>query len=100
MRRFYARPDGKGLPKRSNITRARHLPGDDPDEIFQKIQTYVDNELLLEMKAICRDASIVFEPMAVIPSLDTDEDAEVTQLAKAPAAQIAFRRSRIADRGL
>jgi len=61
----------------------RHLPGDDPDKIFQKIQTYVNKELLPEMQAISPVASIVFEPMAVIPSLDTDEDAVVTQLAKA-----------------
>jgi len=36
-----------------------------------------------EMQAIHPVAGIHFEPMAVIPSLDTDEDAPVVQLAKA-----------------
>ena len=65
----------------------RHLPGDDPDMIFQKIQNYVDMELLPEMQAVYPDAAIVFDPMAVIPSLDTDEDAAVTQLVKAVSGE-------------
>ncbi len=60
----------------------RHLPGDDPEKIFQKISHYVDMELLPEMRAVYPGANIVFEPMAVIPPLDTAEDAAVTQLAK------------------
>ncbi len=61
----------------------RHLPGDDPDGIFGELTSYVDNELVPEMRAVHPDAGIWFEPMAVIPSLDTEEDATITQLAKA-----------------
>ena len=61
----------------------RHLPGDDPEEIIGNVRDYVDRDLLPEMQQIHPDATIVFEPMAVIPSLDTDEGAPVTQLAKA-----------------
>jgi acetylornithine deacetylase len=61
----------------------RHLPGDDPKEIIEKVQDYVDRDLLPEMQAIHPGASIAFEPMAVIPPLDTDEGAMVAQLAKA-----------------
>ena len=59
----------------------RHLPVDNPGEIFRKVRDYVDNDLLPEMQAVHPDASIKFETMAVIPYLDTDEDALVTQLA-------------------
>lgn len=61
----------------------RHLPDDDPTAIFQKVQDYVDIELLPEMHAVDLDTGIEFEPMALIPSLRTDEDALITQLAKA-----------------
>ncbi|MBT3360090.1 MAG: acetylornithine deacetylase [Rhodospirillales bacterium] len=61
----------------------RHLPNDDPDKIFRDVQGFVDTELLPEMRAVYPGATITFEPMAVIPSLDTPEDAPVTQLAKA-----------------
>ena len=70
----------------------RHLPGDDPEGIFQKILNYVDRKLLPEMQAVHPDASILFEPMAVIPSLDTDEDALVTQLAKAVTGENNIRK--------
>lgn len=61
----------------------RHLPIDDPEEIFQNIIEFVDRELLPEMQSVTPNATITFEPMAVIPSLDTNEDELVTQLAKA-----------------
>lgn len=70
----------------------RHLPGDDPEGVFQKILNYVDSKLLPEMQAVHPDASILFEPMAVIPSLDTDEDALVTQLAKAVTGENNIRK--------
>jgi acetylornithine deacetylase len=61
----------------------RHLPGDDPEEIFGELRAYVENDLVPEMQEVHSGAGIVFEPMATIPSLDTDEDSQVTQLAKA-----------------
>ena len=61
----------------------RHLPGDDPEGIFGEVLTFVERDLLPEMRAIHPDTGITFEPMAVIPSLDTDENAPITQLAKA-----------------
>jgi len=61
----------------------RHLPGDDPAGLFGELLSFVDGDLVPEMQAIHPVAGIHFEPMAVIPSLDTDEDAPVVQLAKA-----------------
>lgn len=61
----------------------RHLPGDNPDKIFSELKAFVGKDLLPEMQAVHPDAGIEFEPMSVIPSLDTDEDADITQLAKA-----------------
>ncbi len=70
----------------------RHLPGDDPEVIYRKIRAYADTELLPRMQAVYPDASIHFDPMAVIPSLDTDEDALVTQLAKAVTGENGVRK--------
>jgi len=61
----------------------RHLPGDDPDALFGELRTFVEHNLAPEMRAIHPEAGIVFEPMAVIPPLQTDEDALITQVAKA-----------------
>ena len=61
----------------------RHLPQDDPEALFEEIQTDVSRDLLLEMRSVHPGASIAFEPMAVIPTLDTDEEADIVRLAKA-----------------
>lgn len=60
----------------------RHLPGDDPQAIFDRITRYAIDELLPEMRAVHPGATIAFEPMAVIPPLDTDPAAPITELAK------------------
>ena len=61
----------------------RHLPGDNPEEIFTRIENFANDELLPKMRSVFAGAAIDFEPMAVIPSLDTNEDALITQYAKA-----------------
>ncbi len=63
----------------------RHLPEDNPDAIFGEVQAFVERDLLPEMRAVHPDAGITYEPLAVIPSLDTAEDAQITQIAKAIA---------------
>ena len=61
----------------------RHLSGDNPDKIFSELKAFVGKDLLPEMQAVHPNSGIEFEPMSIIPSLDTDEDADITQLAKA-----------------
>jgi len=61
----------------------RHLPQDDPEQMFEEVERFVKDRLLPEMHAVCSDADIRFIPLSVIPTLNTDEDHEITRLAKA-----------------
>ena len=61
----------------------RHLPQDDPEQMFEEVERFVKDRLLPEMQAVCPDADIRFTPLSVIPTLNTDEDHEITRLAKA-----------------
>lgn len=61
----------------------RHLPTHDPDQIFKKIQDFAEHELLPQMQTIDPQATISFDPFLVVPTMATDADAKVAQLAKA-----------------
>ena len=63
----------------------RYLPDEDPAAILKEIQTYVDEELVPEMRAIHPDTGITITEMSDIAGFDTPEDADVTTLAKALA---------------
>jgi acetylornithine deacetylase len=60
----------------------RHLPQDDPEQMFEELEHFANDTLLPEMRAMCADAEIRFTPLAVIPTLNTDEEHEITRLAK------------------
>ena len=60
----------------------RHLPQDDPEELFAEVERFANQDLLPEMRAVYADADIQFIPMAVIPTLNTSEDEDITRLAK------------------
>jgi acetylornithine deacetylase len=60
----------------------RHLPQDDPEQMFEELEHFANDTLLPEMRAVCADAEIRFTPLSVIPNLNTSEDHEITRLAK------------------
>jgi acetylornithine deacetylase len=61
----------------------RHLPQDDPEELFAEIKSYAQTKLLPDMQTASPETGITFTPLATIPILDTDENQEIVQLAKA-----------------
>ena len=60
----------------------RHLPGDHPEEIYDRVAGYARDELEPRMRAVHADTGIAFEVMSEFPALDTDPDEEVVALAK------------------
>jgi acetylornithine deacetylase len=60
----------------------RHLPRDDPDRLFAKIQLYAKETLEPRMHKVHGDTGFTFEEMSSFPALDTAPDAEVVRLAK------------------
>ena len=60
----------------------RHLPGDDPEEFYDRIVGYARDDLEPRMRAVHADTGIAFEVMSEFPALDTDPDGEVVALAK------------------
>ncbi len=61
----------------------RHLPVHDPRALFAEFEKFVRTELESKMKAIQPDTGFAFEELSAFPGLAGDEDAEVTQAAKA-----------------
>ena len=51
----------------------RHLPSDDPDEVFNLMHAYIESEILPEMRRVDPNASIEWEEMSSIPALDTSD---------------------------
>jgi acetylornithine deacetylase len=73
----------------------RHLPADDPQKLYQEVRDYAEKQLQPEMQKVHRGAGFSWEPLSSFPGLETSEDAEVTQLAKAASggnatAKVAF----------
>ncbi len=52
----------------------RYLPSDDPQLVWDRLQNFIDGEILPEMKAVCSDASINWEEISTIPELATSDD--------------------------
>ncbi len=61
----------------------RNLPADDPEALFEELRAYAKDELEPEMQATRAGTGISFEGLSSFPGLDTPEDHEVVQLAKA-----------------
>jgi acetylornithine deacetylase len=59
----------------------RHLPTDDPQALLEEVRSYAAT-LLAEMHAVSGDTGFSWECLSQMPGLDTNEDAEVVQLAK------------------
>ncbi|MCA3247453.1 MAG: acetylornithine deacetylase [Azospirillum sp.] len=61
----------------------RHLPVHDPRALFAELEAWVRKELEPKMRAVHADTGVRFEELSTFPGLSGDEDAEVTQAAKA-----------------
>ncbi len=61
----------------------RHLPVHDPRALFGEFEKFVRGELEPKMKSVHADTGFSFEEISAFPGLAGDEDAEVTQAAKA-----------------
>lgn len=61
----------------------RYLPDDAPDALLEEVKRFVAEEIEPEMKAVDPTTGVSFEEISAIPGLATDDDAEVTALAKA-----------------
>ncbi len=63
----------------------RNLPNDDPDAYMAEIKSFVETEVLPGMHAVDPTTGFEWHPLSGFPGLDTDEDAEITNLVKALA---------------
>ena len=52
----------------------RYLPGDDPQLVWDRLQHYIDSEILPEMRAVFADARIDWEEISTIPDLATSDE--------------------------
>src|SRR5690606_31255788 len=73
----------------------RYLPADDPEALFREVRDFAEQQLQPEMQKVHRDTGFRWEQLSGFPGLETSEDAEVTQLAKAASggnatAKVAF----------
>ena len=59
----------------------RHLPTDDPDEVWNRMYQYIESEILPEMQAVFPEARIEWKELSVIPALATSDD-ELLQVAQ------------------
>jgi len=59
----------------------RHLPFDDPDELFAEVEAYAAR-FLPEMRAVAADTFIKFEQMSSMPGFDTHGGSEIADIGK------------------
>jgi acetylornithine deacetylase len=60
----------------------RHLPLDDPDELFAKVKRYAE-AFLPEMRKVARDTYIEFDLLSTLPGFDTHGESEIAQFGEA-----------------
>ncbi|MEQ8707565.1 MAG: acetylornithine deacetylase [Rhodospirillales bacterium] len=60
----------------------RHLPEDEPYELFARVTNFVDTELLPEMRKVNPDADIRFDIISQMPGLNMSDDHELTTFVK------------------
>ncbi len=52
----------------------RHLPDDNPDEVWSRLNEFIEHEILPEMKAVDPAVKIVWNEMSSIPALETSDN--------------------------
>jgi len=60
----------------------RLIPGDDPKLLLGELQSYIDDELLPEMRTVYPDARFEWQTLCNYPSLITEPDTDVVKLAQ------------------
>jgi len=68
----------------------RYLPGVDPDQIINEVRDYAHTELLPYMRGVAPESNIKFDLKLSYPGLNTEEQAEIADLAARLAPQSAF----------
>jgi acetylornithine deacetylase len=74
----------------------RHLPGEAPGALLERICRHADEVLLPAMRAVAPEASIDFTPLSSYPGLQVDAEAEAVRFVqsllddRAPPGKIAF----------
>jgi acetylornithine deacetylase len=59
----------------------RHLPFDDPDELFAEVKAYAER-FLPEMRKIAPDTHVEFDALSTMPGFDTDGDTGIAALGR------------------
>jgi acetylornithine deacetylase len=57
----------------------RHLPFDDPDELFAEVEAYAQR-FLPEMHKVAADTYIEFDPLSAMPGFDTHGESDIAAL--------------------
>ena len=52
----------------------RHLPSDDPDRVWERLQIFIDTQILPEMRDVFPQAEVVWEVVSTIPALSTSDE--------------------------
>jgi len=68
----------------------RHLPEVDPQIILTKIQAYIDNELLPEIRREYPEGCVTLKNLAGPPSFEASETADITQLIRTVSGENAI----------
>jgi acetylornithine deacetylase len=61
----------------------RHLPGDDPQALFEEVKRYAEETLLPEMQRIDPASGFSWDVLSIMPGLDVDADSSTARLALA-----------------
>jgi acetylornithine deacetylase len=59
----------------------RHLPGDDPAQLFEEVKCYAETHLLPEMRRVDPASGFEWEPLTIMPGLNVGADSEPARLA-------------------
>jgi acetylornithine deacetylase len=60
----------------------RHLPADNPDQLFKRLKSHVESELAPAMRRVDPQAGVEFAATGDLPAMSTPEDSEIALLAK------------------
>jgi len=61
------------------VFEVRHLPFDDPDEVFAGIRAYAES-FVPAMRAVASDTHVAFDALSTMPGFDTRDDSPITAL--------------------
>ncbi len=59
----------------------RHLPFDDPDDLFAEVRSYAER-FLPEMRKVAADSHIEFDALSTMPGFDTHGESDIAELGR------------------